>query len=235
MHKPIYLALDFEDFNTADAFLTKHDLTDIPVKVGMELFYKEGPDVVKKLRARNQDVFLDLKLHDIPTTVYKAMKNIATLDVQITNVHALGAGEMIRRAKEGLVEGSNKSVADLIAVTLLTSHSEKTVREELHLSRSIDDSVLDLATLAKANGADGVVCSALEVPRLKQRLGEAFLTVTPGIRLVDSEHDDQQRVATPALAKQNGADYLVIGRSITQSSDPKKQYLKALEAYNRGE
>lgn len=232
MRKPIYLALDFEDFQTADQFLIKHQLTDVPVKVGMELFYKEGPDVVKRLRARNQEVFLDLKLHDIPTTVYKAMKNIARLDVQMTNVHALGSAEMIRRAKEGLIEGSLNTVADLIAVTILTSHSDHTLREELKLTQTVDEAVLDLAALAKQNGADGVVCSALEVPKIKAALGQGFLTVTPGIRLVNSGADDQQRVATPELAKQNGADYLVIGRSITQSDNPRQQYLKALEAVN---
>lgn len=230
MRKPIYLALDFEDFKTADQFLVTHQLTDVPVKVGMELFYKEGPDVIKRLRARNQDVFLDLKLHDIPTTVYKAMKNIGALDVQMTNVHALGSAEMIKRAKEGLIEGSQQTVADLIAVTILTSHSEKVVTEELKLSQSLDDAVMDLATMAQENGADGVVCSALEVPKIKQLLGKDFLTVTPGIRLANSNNDDQQRIATPQLAKQNGADYLVIGRSITESDNPKQRYLEALEA-----
>lgn len=233
MRKPIYLALDFEDFQTADQFLIKHQLTDVPVKVGMELFYKEGPDVVKRLRARNQDVFLDLKLHDIPTTVYKAMKNIAKLDVQMTNVHALGSAEMITRAKEGLIEGSTGNVADLIAVTILTSHNDQTLREELKLNQTVDEAVIDLASLAKQNGADGVVCSALEVPKIKARLGQEFLTVTPGIRLVDTSADDQQRIATPELAKKNGADYLVIGRSITQSENPRQQYLKAWEAVNR--
>jgi orotidine-5'-phosphate decarboxylase len=151
----------------------------------------------------------------------------------MTNVHALGSADMITRAKEGLIEGSNREVADLIAVTILTSHSDQTLREELNFSQSVDEAVLALATLAKQNGADGVVCSALEVPKIKAKLGQDFLTVTPGIRLLDTNADDQQRIATPELAKANGADYLVIGRSITESENPRQQYLKVWEAVNR--
>lgn len=232
MDNPIYLALDFPDYQTAHQFLVKNDLHEVPVKVGMELFYREGPDIIKKLRDQGHDIFLDLKCHDIPTTIYKTMRNIAQLDIQMINVHALGSSEMIRRAKEGLIEGAKAEVPHLIAVTILTSMNDTVLKHELKINEKVAETVLHLATLSKGAGADGVVCSAHEVPVIKSALGSEFLTVTPGIRLAESDHNDQLRVATPGLAKTNGSDYIVIGRSITESIDPKNSYLKALEEWN---
>ncbi|WP_440895231.1 orotidine-5'-phosphate decarboxylase [Amphibacillus sp. Q70] len=233
MGNPIYLALDFNDWQETEQFLDKHQLDRVAVKVGMELFYHEGPDVIKRLRDRGHDIFLDIKLHDIPTTIYKAMKNIAKLDVELTNVHGLGGGEMIRAAKAGLLDGAkNSKPPELLAVTLLTSMQKEVLEQELNIQGSIEDTVTHLAKLAQDNGADGVVCSAHEVRALKAICGRAFLAVTPGIRLLNSDSDDQKRVATPALAKRNGADALVIGRSITLAEDPKQAYIIAKEEWN---
>ncbi|SDB87927.1 orotidine-5'-phosphate decarboxylase [Pelagirhabdus alkalitolerans] len=228
MDRSIYLALDFEDWKTTDEFLKNNQLHDVPVKVGMELFYQEGPDVVRRLRDQGRDVFLDIKLHDIPTTIYKAMKNIAKLDVAVTNVHALGTGDMIRAAKEGLMDGSvSDTTPTLLAVTLLTSMDQRRLKEELKITDTVEQTAAHLAALAQRNGADGVVCSAHEVELIKQKTTPDFLAVTPGIRLENSHHHDQKRVATPKLAKTLGADALVIGRSITGSTNPKQAYQKA--------
>lgn len=233
MDKPLYLALDFSNWQETEQFLVKHQLDQVAVKVGMELFYREGPDVVKRLRDRGHEIFLDIKPHDIPTTIYKAMQNIAKLDVALTNVHGLGGGEMIRAAKAGLLDGARGSnVPDLLAVTLLTSIQEEGLKQELKIQSSIEETVVHLAKLAQDNGADGVVCSAHEVKALKAVCGRGFLAVTPGIRLLNSDSDDQKRVATPSLAKGNGADALVIGRSITLAEDPKQAYLIAKEEWN---
>ncbi|MBU5594617.1 orotidine-5'-phosphate decarboxylase [Amphibacillus sp. MSJ-3] len=233
MNRPIYLALDFKNWQETELFLVKYQLDQVAVKVGMELFYREGPDVVKRLRDRGHEVFLDIKLHDIPTTIYKAMKNIAKLDVALTNVHGLGGGEMIQAAKAGLLDGANGSnIPDLLAVTLLTSIQEEVLKQELKIQSSVEETVVHLAKLAQDNGADGVVCSAHEVKALKAVCGDQFLAVTPGIRLLNSHSNDQKRVATPSLAKRNGADALVIGRSITLADHPKKAYLTAKEEWN---
>lgn len=232
MNKPIYIALDFNDWQETKDFLDRNEFHQEAVKVGMELFYREGPDVVRRLRDRGHEIFLDIKLHDIPTTIYKAMKNIAKLDVALTNVHGLGGGEMIRAAKEGLIDGANgKKAPDLLAVTLLTSMHQDTLKNELRINQSVEETVVHLAKLAQTNGADGVVCSAHEVQALKQTCGDEFLAVTPGIRLLNSKSDDQKRVATPKVAKELGADALVIGRSITLAEDPKQAYIIAKEEW----
>src|SRR5690625_4935699 len=161
----------------------------------MELFYREGPDIIKRLKANNHKIFLDLKLHDIPTTVYRAMKNLAKLKVDIVNVHALGGLEMMQRAKEGLLsEAQSDQVTQLIAITILTSHDQHVVNEELLLQRTINDHVVHLAALTKKSGADGVVCSVHEATDIKAACGSDFLTVTPGIRLQHSNQDDQKRI-----------------------------------------
>jgi len=232
MNKPIYLALDFTNWQETKYFLEKNKLVQVPVKVGMELFYREGPDVIKRLRDRGHEIFLDIKLHDIPTTIYKAMKNIAKLDVALTNVHGLGGGEMIRAAKEGLIDGAKGTrTPELLAVTLLTSIHEEMLETELKINHPIEETVVHLAKLAQTNGADGVVCSAHEVRALKAICGEKFLAVTPGIRLLNSGSDDQKRVATPKIARENGADALVIGRSITLAENPKQAYIMAKEEW----
>lgn len=231
MDQPFFLALDFRTANDVKAFIDKHKLDGVPVKVGMELYYREGREMIDWLKEHNHPIFLDLKLHDIPTTVEKAMYNLASLGVDIVNVHASGGSEMIKAAKRGLEAGTQDKVPTLIAVTVLTSMDQSTLQEELNINQSVDDAVKRLALLTKNSGADGVVCSAHEVPMIKQACGNDFLTVTPGIRLSDSHQNDQKRVATPQLAKQNGADYLVIGRSITQAENPKINYERVVEEW----
>lgn len=233
MHSPIYLALDFPDGKEAVDFIKVNHLQGVPVKVGMELFYKEGPAIIDKLKQDNHPIFLDLKLHDIPTTVKKAMRNLAGLGVDLVNVHAFGGSEMIQAAKEGLLLGANnKQETKLLAVTLLTSMDEVTLNNELHVNSDVESTVIALSELANNSGADGVVCSAHEVPMIKQTCGHDFITITPGIRLTDSATNDQKRVATPALAHKNGSDYIVIGRSVTQATKPKAAYEKAVEEWN---
>ncbi|WP_018932739.1 orotidine-5'-phosphate decarboxylase [Gracilibacillus lacisalsi] len=231
MEQPFFLALDFRTADDVKVFIEKHDLYGVPVKVGMELFYREGREMIDWLKGHKHPIFLDLKLHDIPTTVEKAMYNLATLGVDIVNVHASGGSDMIKAAKRGLEAGADGKVPKLIAVTVLTSMDQSTLKEELYINQSVDDVVKRLALLTKNSGADGVVCSAHEVPIIKQACGDDFLTVTPGIRLTESNQNDQKRVATPQLAKQNGADYLVIGRSITQAENPKANYSRVVEEW----
>lgn len=228
------MALDFPSWETSKQFLDEHNLAGVPVKVGMELFYREGPDVIKQLKANNHPIFLDLKLHDIPTTVYKAMKNLAKLEVDIVNVHASGGSEMIKQAKAGLLSGSSTKQTKLIAVTVLTSFDTDTLHKELLVRGELHKHAVHLAGLAKQGGADGVVCSVHEAAGIKEACGSDFLTVTPGIRLEDSVQDDQKRIATPEFARNNGADILVIGRSITQAEYPLQAYERAVKEWEHG-
>lgn len=231
----IYLALDFPTWEEAGSFLTTHDLNGVPVKVGMELFYREGVSVIEKLKEREHPVFLDLKLHDIPTTVMRAMRNLAKLNVDFVNVHALGGSDMIKRAKEGLLAGTSPGhETKLLAVTILTSMDEAAMNYDLRLPGSVDDNVLHLAKLSEESGADGVVCSVHEANAIKQACKSTFITMTPGIRLADSSDDDQKRVATPAFARENGSTSLVIGRSITQANNPLDAYKRALKEWENG-
>ncbi len=223
----MYLALDFPDWQQTEQFLITNQLNEVPVKVGMELFYREGAEVIKRLRDRGHPVFLDIKLHDIPTTIYKAMKNVAKLDVELTNVHSLGGAEMIKAAKAGLLDGGAGHQTKLLAVTILTSMTGVMLREELRIDEPLADTVVHLAELSQSNGADGVVCSPLEVELIKNQVGPKFLTVTPGIRLAKDDMNEQKRIATPAKARALGADAIVIGRSITQADQPKQAYLVA--------
>ncbi|MBR3119457.1 orotidine-5'-phosphate decarboxylase [Oceanobacillus profundus] len=234
MKEKIYLALDFPNWQATKQFLDNNQLYGIPVKVGMELFYHEGPAVIKKLKERNHPIFLDLKLHDIPTTVMRAMRNIASLGVDMVNVHALGGGEMIRYAKEGLVSSNNEKIPKLIAVTILTSMEQQTLNEQLRISGNVVDNAAYFAAVAHDNGADGVVCSVHEAMSIKALCGDTFLTVTPGIRLADSDKNDQKRIATPSFAKDNGSDYIVVGRSVTKSSNPYEAYQQIVEEWKHG-
>ncbi|MFC4404639.1 orotidine-5'-phosphate decarboxylase [Gracilibacillus xinjiangensis] len=232
MDKPFFLALDFRTGEDVKQFIEQHNFHGLPVKVGMELFYREGISMIKWLKEHKHPIFLDLKLHDIPTTVEKAMYNLANLGVDIVNVHASGGSEMIRAAKRGLEAGAVGQLPKLIAVTVLTSMDQQVLHEELYVKQPLDEAVERLAQLTKDSGADGVVCSAHETGRIKEVCGKDFLTVTPGIRLVDSNTNDQKRVATPAFAKKNGADYLVIGRSITKANNPSQNYQRVVEEWN---
>lgn len=235
-HHDMYLALDFPNWDEASGFLDENKLHGVPVKVGMEMFYREGISVVEKLKENNHPIFLDLKLHDIPTTVMRAMKNLARLDVDMVTIHALGGGEMIAGAKEGLVSGSRSGKeTQLVAVTILTSMDDIAMNTELGIQGPVTNRVIELASVVKANGGDGVVCSVHEASQVKARCGSDFLTVTPGIRLTKSQHDDQKRVATPGFARDNGSDIIVIGRSVTQAENPLRAYQQALGGWHDGQ
>lgn len=230
----LYLALDFPTWEDSNRFIQMNQLKGVPVKVGMELFYREGIHVIEKLKENNHPIFLDLKLYDIPTTVMRAMRNLASLEVDIVNVHALGGREMIQKAKEGLQSTSNRHDTKLLAVTILTSMDELTIQEEVGLQHSINDNVIRLAKLAQNSGADGVVCSVHEASHIVKHCHADFLTVTPGIRLQETADDDQKRVATPAIAKSMGASSIVIGRSITNAHNPLDAYKRAIKEWEDG-
>jgi orotidine-5'-phosphate decarboxylase len=204
------------------AFLARFEGEKPYLKIGMELFYGEGPDIVREIKNAGFSVFLDLKLHDIPNTVKKAMANVARLGIDMVNVHAAGTIAMMEAAREGLQMGAlpGKKI-DLIAVTQLTSTSQEVMQRELLIRENLTDTVARYAQNARAAGLDGVVCSPLEVPLVKAACGEEFLTVTPGIRYPEGSTDDQKRVTTPQKARELHSDYIVVGRPITAASDPK--------------
>lgn len=226
MAKDVIVALDFKDKEDTLAFLDKFTGRKPFVKIGMELFYAEGPEIVREIKKRGHKIFLDLKLHDIPNTVKKAMASLSKLDVDICNLHASGGSEMMKYAVEGLTRPDGTRPL-LIAVTLLTSIGEDRLREELKGSLPLEKTVEEYAMLAAKSGLDGVVCSPLEAGKVKDKCGKAFLTVTPGIRFADGEKGDQVRVTTPAIARSLGSDYIVVGRPITQAADPVAAYERA--------
>ena len=201
------------------------------VKIGMELFYAEGPAIVKEIKKRGHKIFLDLKLHDIPNTVKKAMAVLASLDVDFCNVHAAGTSEMMKYAIEGLTKADGSRAAKLIAVTQLTSTSEERMQKELLISESLENTVMSYALNAKNSGLDGVVCSPLEAGKVHEVCGKDFFTITPGIRFADGEKGDQVRVTTPAKAKELGSDYIVVGRPITAAADPVAAYNRCVEEF----
>ncbi len=230
----MYLALDFPDFKTTKSFIENNNLQSVPVKVGMELFYKEGTKIIEYLKENDHSIFLDLKLFDIPTTVERTMRNLASLEIDFVNVHALGGSEMIKRAKEGLQTNSKSNhEINLLAVTILTSMDNEIIKNDLGLSGSVEEEVKRLAKLSEDSGANGVVCSVHEAALIKEVCHPNFKTMTPGIRLSESDSNDQKRVATPKFAKENGSDYIVIGRSITQATDPKSAYEIALGEWSK--
>ena len=200
------------------------------LKVGMELFYAEGPAIVKEIKERGHKIFLDLKLHDIPNTVKKAMSVLSDLDVDITNLHAAGTNAMMEAALEGLTRPDGTRPL-LIAVTQLTSTSEERMKEDLLIDRPLDEVVMHYASNAKKSGLDGVVCSPLEAGKVKGVCGDAFLTITPGVRFADGEVGDQVRVTTPAKARELGSDYIVVGRPITQAADPVAAYRRCVAEF----
>ncbi|TWG63820.1 orotidine-5'-phosphate decarboxylase [Bacillus subtilis] len=220
------IALDFASAEETLAFLAPFQQEPLFVKVGMELFYQEGPSIVKRLKERNCELFLDLKLHDIPTTVNKAMKRLASLGVDLVNVHAAGGKKMMQAALEGLEEGTpaGKKRPSLIAVTQLTSTSEQIMKDELLIEKSLIDTVVHYSKQAEESGLDGVVCSVHEAKAIYQAVSPSFLTVTPGIRMSEDAANDQVRVATPAIAREKGSSAIVVGRSITKAEDPVKAY-----------
>ncbi|MFA5449277.1 MAG: orotidine-5'-phosphate decarboxylase [Clostridia bacterium] len=228
MSKDVIVACDFSSADELYAFLAKFKKKMPFLKVGMELFYKEGPALVRELKARGAKIFLDLKLHDIPNTVYKAMRNIASLGADITNLHAAGGIEMMRAALKGLEEGSTGVRPILIAVTQLTSINADILKNELLINTPLPQTVEQYAINAKTAGLDGVVCSPLEAPLIKE-LG--LISVTPGIRLTGDDTGDQKRIATPAYARELGSTYIVVGRSITAAKEPEVAYDKCMRDF----
>ena len=225
MGKDVIIALDFDSREKTLAFLNLFQDEKPFVKIGMELFYAEGPDIVRQIHARGHRIFLDLKLHDIPNTVKKAMAALSALDVDIINLHAAGTKAMMSAALEGLTRPDGTRPL-LIAVTQLTSTDQERMDRELLIHAPIDEVVLHYARNARDAGLDGVVCSPLEAGSIHARCGADFLTVTPGVRFADAAGDDQKRVTTPAEAKAIGADYIVVGRPITQANDPVAAYTR---------
>lgn len=230
MNSDVIIACDFSSKEQVFSFLDKFTDKKPFVKIGMELFYAEGPEIVREIKARGHRIFLDLKLHDIPNTVKKSMSVLSSLDVDMCNLHAAGGSMMMKAALEGLTRADG-SRPMLIAVTQLTSTSEELMRQELLINASLDETVLSYAANAKNAGLDGVVCSPLEAGKVKTRCGEGFLTVTPGVRFADSGTDDQVRITTPARAREIGSDYIVVGRPITQADDPVAAYERALKEF----
>ncbi|MGL9728307.1 orotidine-5'-phosphate decarboxylase [Enterococcus sp. DIV0756] len=233
-NRPI-IAFDFASKQEIDTFLTHFPISEkLFVKIGMELFYQEGPAIVNFLRSQGHDIFLDLKLHDIPNTVQKAMRGIAKMGVKITNVHAAGGVEMMQAAKQGLTEGTkeNQTIPELIAVTQLTSTSEEQMHEDQLIEVSLQESVLHYAKCAEKAGLEGVVCSAHEVEKIHQATNANFICLTPGIRPKGASVGDQKRVMTPAKAREIGSNYIVVGRPITQAENPYESYLQIKKEWN---
>lgn len=230
--RDVIVACDFAGADQALAFLDK--FAQCPrkpfVKIGMELFYAAGPQIVRDIKARGHKIFLDLKLHDIPNTVRKTMKVLSALDVDMTNVHASGTIEMMKAALEGLTREDGTRPL-LIAVTQLTSTSEERMQKELLIGSSIGDTIAQYACNASVAGLDGVVCSPLEASMVHSRCGEKFLAVTPGIRFADAAADDQVRITTPERARQIGSDFIVVGRPITAAGDPVAAYLRCVKEF----
>ncbi len=226
--RDVIIACDFKNKEELYNFLRPFEGMNPYLKIGMEIFYKEGPELVRELHKKGFRIFLDLKLHDIPNTVESAMKNIASLGVEITNVHAAGGIKMMEAARRGLDSVPEGKNTKLIAVTQLTSISQEILENELLIKEPLADVVKKYALNAKAAGLDGVVCSAHEAPIIKE-LG--LISVTPGIRFADNSVDDQKRVATPALAKELGSTYIVVGRSITKDADPVSAYKRCVKEF----
>lgn len=230
MGKDVIVALDFDSKEKTLAFLDRFTEEKPFVKIGMELFYAEGPSIVREIRARGHKIFLDLKLHDIPNTVKKAMAALSALDVDIVNVHAAGTGAMMSAALAGLTRPDGTRPL-LIAVTQLTSTDQDMLEKELWIEKPMEEVVLHYAEIASIVGLDGVVCSPLEAGGIHERCGKNFLTVTPGVRFAGGDAGDQKRVTTPAKAKELGSDYIVVGRPITQAEDPVSAYRRAVKDF----
>ena len=229
MKREVIIACDFSSQEQTLSFLDQFTEEKPFVKIGMELFYAEGPEMVKEIKRRGHKIFLDLKLHDIPNTVYKAMKNVAALGVDMTNVHAAGTIEMMKAAQKAIDEVNPET--KLIAVTQLTSTSEAVMQEELWIDHSINETVQHYALNTQKAGLSGVVCSPLEAKLVKDVCGDDFVTVTPGIRFDDASKGDQKRVTTPQMAREIGSHYIVVGRPITAAQDPVAAYKRCVREF----
>jgi orotidine-5'-phosphate decarboxylase len=228
--RDVIIACDFSSSETVFAFLDLFTGEKPFVKIGMELFYSSGPDIVREIKGRGHKIFLDLKLHDIPNTVKKTMACLSALDIDMCNLHASGTIDMMKAAVEGLTRHDNTRPL-LIAVTQLTSTSEARMQQELLIGKGITETVMHYASNAKTAGLDGVVCSPLEAAKVKQVCGSEFLTVTPGIRFENADAGDQVRIATPSSAKNMGCDFIVVGRPITGADDPVSAYRKCVNDF----
>ena len=221
--RDVIVALDFKNKEEALKFLNNFEES-IYVKIGMELFYSEGPSIVREIKEMGHKIFLDLKFHDIPNTVAGAMRSCLSLGVDMINLHASGGSQMMTAAMDEAKKADKMPL--VIAVTVLTSMDEKTMKEELHVESSVEEAVVSYAELTKKSGLQGIVCSALEVKKIKEVMGKDFLTITPGIRPLESTAGDQSRVVTPAMARELGSDYIVVGRPITKAENPREAYEK---------
>ncbi|MBR5126797.1 MAG: orotidine-5'-phosphate decarboxylase [Roseburia sp.] len=230
MAKDVIIACDFNSKEEVMNFLDKFQDEKPFLKIGMELFYAEGPEIVREIKKRGHKIFLDLKLHDIPNTVKKSMKVLSNLDVDMCNVHAAGTKGMMSAAIEGLTREDGTRPL-LIAVTQLTSTSEEVMQQELWIEKPIDETVMHYAKNTMEAGLDGVVCSPLEAGKVHEVCGENFFTITPGVRFADGDIGDQKRVATPAKAREWGSDYIVVGRPITQAEDPVAAYRRCMSEF----
>ena len=230
MGKDVIIACDFDSAEKTFAFLDKFTGRKPFVKIGMELYYAEGPSIVKEIKKRGHKIFLDLKLHDIPNTVKKSMAVLSRLDVDMTNLHAAGTKRMMEAAIEGLTREDGTRPM-LIAVTQLTSTDEETMKADLLIGEPIDKVVMHYAHNAMEAGLDGVVCSPLEAGKVHDTCGKSFVTVTPGVRFADGDIGDQKRVMTPAAAKEIGSDYIVVGRPITAAEDPVAAYERCVREF----
>jgi len=230
MGKDVIIACDFSSKEQVFAFLDKFEGRKPFVKIGMELFYAEGPEIVREIKKRGHKIFLDLKLHDIPNTVKKSMNVLSRLDVDMTNLHAAGTISMMEAALEGLTREDGTRPL-LIAVTQLTSTDQQRMEDDLLIKEPIDKVVMHYASNAAKAGLDGVVCSPLEAEKVHETCGKKFLTVTPGVRFADGDIGDQKRVMTPAEAKRIGSDYIVVGRPITAAEDPVAAYNRCMDEF----
>ena len=230
MGKDVIIACDFAGAKETLDFLDQFKEEKPFVKIGMELFYAAGPEIVREIKRRGHKIFLDLKLHDIPNTVKKAMKVLSNLDVDICNVHAAGTVRMMQAALEGVTRADGTRPL-VIAVTQLTSTDQEAMENDLLIHEPIDEVVMKYAENAKKAGLDGIVCSPLEAGKVHERCGGSFLTVTPGVRFADGDVGDQKRVMTPAQAKEIGSDYIVVGRPITQAEDPVAAYRRCVQEF----
>ena len=230
MERDVIIACDFASAEETFKFLDKFEGKKPFVKIGMELYYAEGPSIVREIKARGHKIFLDLKLHDIPNTVKKAMAVLSRLDVDMCNLHAAGTINMMKAALEGLTRPDGTRPL-LIAVTQLTSTSEETMRSDLLIEKPLDEVVMHYASCAKEAGLDGIVCSPREAGKVHERCGNDFVTVTPGVRFADGDVGDQVRVMTPAEAKKIGSDFIVVGRPITAAEDPVAAYERCVAEF----
>ena len=230
MGKDVIIACDFKNREETLKFLDQFTDEKPFLKIGMELFYSEGPDIVREIKKRGHKIFLDLKLHDIPNTVKKAMASLSNLDVDMCNVHAAGTRDMMKAALEGLTREDGTRPL-LISVTQLTSTSQERMEQELLIKEPIDEVVMHYAENSKLAGLDGVVCSPLEAGKVKEACGQEFITVTPGVRFETDDVGDQVRVTTPKRAKEIGSDYIVVGRPITKSENPVEAYRRCVRDF----